>query len=340
MYRNQKSSSISILARSLSASVMALGALFFNSAFGQEPSSVAIEPLPKGVASFGATAIGDATYVYSGHTGRTHEYSKEHMLLGFYRVSSSKGGAWESLPMRSPAQGVALISDAQNVYRIGGMQARNEPGKDHDLYSLRDAAAFDPSSNTWKDLPELPEARSSHRAAVLGRKIYVFGGWNIEGGEEGDWLKHGLVLDLDNLGSGWKTIPQSALRRAAEVLAFQGKVWLIGGLTADGDISDETHVYDPVSESWSLGPAVPGISANGNGIAGCITQNTICIAGMDGGFYLLDENQKGWHEAGKMPSARIHHRLVSPVDGKVIVIGGASRAGHLATAEIVELARK
>ena len=99
-------------------------------------ASVTVEALPRGVASFGATRVGDWLYVYSGHTGKTHVYSKEDMLPGFYRVSVTKGGAWEALPFPEPAQGVALIADDKLVYRMGGMQARNEKGADADLYSL------------------------------------------------------------------------------------------------------------------------------------------------------------------------------------------------------------
>lgn len=55
-------------------------------ALGQEvakDTSVNFEELPEGVASFGAATLGEHIYVYSGHTGKTHSYSKNHMLMGF-----------------------------------------------------------------------------------------------------------------------------------------------------------------------------------------------------------------------------------------------------------------
>ncbi len=295
------------------------------------------QPLPKGVASFGATELGKWLYVYSGHTGRTHQYSKEHMLHGFYRVSIEKGGAWESLEMGSSAQGVALISDHQFVYRIGGMQARNEPGASADLYSLQEAAVFDPATKRWRPLPSLPQPRSSHRAAILDKKLYVLGGWCIQGGEDGDWFKNGLVLDLENEQNGWKELEQPRIGRALDVVAHEGKIWMIGGLTEDGDITDEIHTYDPTSKTWSAAAKVPGIKENGNGIAACVSGGRLFLSGMDGIVYRLSTDQSKWEKAGKMPSARIHHRMVGVDAKQVIVVGGASRAGHLGTTEIVSV---
>lgn len=303
----------------------------------QAAAGVAIEALPRGIASFGATRVGDWLYVYSGHTGKTHVYSKEDMLPGFYRVSVTKGGAWESLPFPEPGQGVALIADEKLVYRLGGMQARNEKGEDADLYSLDSVAAFDPASLTWTDLPKMPTSRSSHRAAVVGNKIYVFGGWSIDGGETGDWMKEGLVLDLADQDKGWRTLPQPAERRALDVVAARGKIWMIGGLTPDDEVSDEVHVFDIASEKWELGPKLPGPLPIGNGIAAIASNNDVLISGMDGKIYKLDDQASSWTEVGKLPSGRIHHRIVSLDDGSLVTVGGSSRQGHIALTDFVKL---
>jgi N-acetylneuraminic acid mutarotase len=309
-------------------------------AFAEEPqaaASVVIEALPRGIASFGATRVGDWLYVYSGHTGKTHVYSKDDMLPGFYRVSVTKGGAWESLPFPEPGQGVALIADEKLVYRLGGMQARNEKGDDADLYSLDSVATFDPASLSWTDLPKMPTSRSSHRAAVFDNKIYVFGGWSINGGETGDWMKEGLVLDLANQDQGWKSLPQPAERRALDVVAARGKIWMIGGLTPDDEVSDEVHVFDIASEKWELGPKLPGPLPIGNGIAAIGSNNDVLISGMDGKIYKLDDQASSWTEVGKLPSGRIHHRIVSLGDGLLVTVGGSSRQGHIALTEFIKL---
>jgi N-acetylneuraminic acid mutarotase len=303
------------------------------------PSTPAIEPLPQGIASFGATRLGDWVYVYSGHTGKTHTYSKDDMLKGFYRVSVTKGGAWESLPFTSPGQAVSLINDGKLVYRIGGMQARNERGADKDLYSLSEVASFDPDKQEWVALPDLPAPRSSHRAAILENKLYVLGGWSIKGGESGDWLKDGLVLDLTNTKEGWKSVPQPAERRALDVVAARGKIWMIGGLTPHDEVSDEVHCYDPASQQWSKGPTLPGPVPIGNGIAAIAEGDELFLGGMDGKIYRLNADANQWSECGKLPSGRIHHRLVALDKMSLLTIGGSSRSRHIATTEIVKVER-
>ena len=302
----------------------------------QPPDSAVFKDLPQGIASFGAAELDGYVYVYSGHTGRTHVYSLDAMSKGFFRASLKQGGAWECLPMERPAQGVALLAGEKEVYRIGGMQALNEAEKPHDLFSLSEVAAFDPESKTWRRLPDLPDPRSSHRAAILQDRIYVFGGWTLQGGQNGIWLDHGLVLDRNNESAGWTAIHQPAQLRALEVISYGGKVWLIGGLTSEDKISQQIYAFDPASDSWTNGPDLPGMEANGNGIAAAVVGESLVVAGMDGKIYRLMEDQKSWADVGKLPSSRIHHRLIGD-SNRLLVIAGATRIGHLKSAEFVSL---
>jgi N-acetylneuraminic acid mutarotase len=327
--------------RTRAASLVLLLIIVGNSVLlGQDvakETTVHFEALPEGVASFGAATLNDDIYVYSGHTGKTHSYSKNHMLMGFFRASLHGDRKWERLALPIPAQGVALVAAKNRIYRIGGMQARNEPGASHDLYSLKEVAAYDPGNNLWESLPDLPEPRSSHRAAIVDDKLYVFGGWTIQGGEDGEWLEAGCVLDLSGEVKQWRSIDQPKPLRALEVVGFKGRVALIGGLTPDDEISDKVYFFDPRTEKWSDGPAIPGMPANGNGIAACVVDDQLYIAGMDGKVNRLNSEQNGWQECGKLPSPRIHHRLVPGVSSQMVVIGGASRAGHIAGVDSITL---
>jgi N-acetylneuraminic acid mutarotase len=329
-------------ALSISVLVMLAASVVPRLATCQEPAlsvggaSVRFAELPKGIASFGAAEADGFAYVYSGHTGKTHVYSRESVLPGFFRISLTNGGEWEPLPIERPAQGVALVSYGKKLLRFGGMHALNESQRPHDLYSLCDAAEFDPSTNRWRRLVSLPEPRSSHRAAILNDKVYVFGGWSLNGGEDGTWLDHGLVLDLKDENAGWSAVSQPANRRAIEVISFQDQVWMIGGLTPDGEVSKDIWIFDPSTNQWSEGPDVPGMPANGNGIAAAIVHERLVLAGMDGKVYRLSDDKDRWNSIGKLPSSRIHHRLIGYQD-QLIVIGGDSRQGHLNTAEFAAI---
>ena len=57
-----------------------------------------------------------------------------------------------------------MITHAGKVYRVGGMQPRNEPGDKADNFSLTDCARFDPARKVWEPLPPLPHMGSHPKA--------------------------------------------------------------------------------------------------------------------------------------------------------------------------------
>jgi len=314
----------------LSASLAAVNAV--------EPIPTKYGDLPEGIASFGTAVHSGHLYVYGGHTGKTHTYSVTGHTKGFFRISLAKGGKWEELPSDAPLQGLALVADTDGVYRIGGMTAKNKAGDPEDLHSVADVAKFDPATKKWTPLPSLPVARSSHRAAVVGGKVYVFGGWTLTGDQKkATWPKTGRVLDLSAAKPEWKEVDQPFQRRALEVVAFGGKVWAIGGLKAEGGISDAIDVFDPATGKWATGPKVPGMPANGNGIAAAVAGDRLYVGGMTGTIYSLNKASDKWDEAGKMPSPRIHHRLAALDDSSLVVVAGATRGTHLKEVAAVAL---
>ena len=68
------------------------------------------------------------------------------------------------------------------------MFAKNTPEDDDELYGVADFARFDVDSNSWVALPSLPEPRSSHDAVVVENKLYVTGGWTLNGEGSGEWV--------------------------------------------------------------------------------------------------------------------------------------------------------
>jgi len=286
--------------------------------------------LPEGIASFGAAKDGEWLYVYGGHTGKTHTYSKGQSSARFQRVSVKKGGAWEDLPSGPGLQGLVLLAHKGAIYRIGGMFAKNESGKPQDLYSVADVAKFDPKTKSWADLSPLPEGRSSHGATIVGDKLYIFGGWSLNGAEEPKWQSTALVLDLTAKEPAWQELPAPPFqRRALMSSAANGRIYVTGGLTAEGSISKEVDVYDLKSEEWSKGPEIPGMPMNGNGLASIGAEGTIFISGMDGKVYRLNKSKDGWDAVGKLQQPRIHHRLASLGHGVFLAVAGATMQNNL-----------
>lgn len=292
-------------------------------------------PLPAAVSSLGAVALDGHVYVYGGHSGKTHSYSTETAVGTFRRLDlADPAKGWQELPGGPACQGLALVAHSGKVIRVGGMQPRNKPGTPADNHSLASVGRFDPKAGKWEALPDLPAGRSSHDAAVVGDTLVVVGGWQMNGaGKDTVWHDTALTLDLAKPGAKWETVSQPFQRRALTAVARGGKVVVVAGLTADGGTVEEVNVYDPVAKTWAAGPAIPGGKMNGFSPAAAVVNDTLYVSPADGRLYR--QAGDGWEPAGKLAGPRLVHRLVPLAGGKLLVLGGSSKSGNVAAAEVV-----
>jgi len=301
----------------------------------------AFPPLPEAFSSFGAATSDGYVYVYGGHIVDTHEYSTASVHGKFRRLSlDHPDRGWEELPEGPPAQGVAIVAHRGIVYRIGGMQPINAPGEPTNNISLASCAAYDPATGKWTELPALPAARSSFDAVIVDGRIYLFGGWTMGGkGKPNTWCDHGLVLDLGKPGDGWKPAPQPFKRRALNAAAANGKVYVVSGLTPDGDTDSSVDVFEVATATWSKTASLPGGKRNAFSPAVCAMDGAVFASPADGIVYRLDERSRAWTETGKLQVKRIVHRMVPASGGNLLVLGGASPEGNVASVEAIKAAR-
>jgi uncharacterized GH25 family protein len=307
-------------------------------------ASSALAPLPEPVSSFGAAIADGWLYVYSGHTGEEHQHSAANLSKFFRRIKLDRGasGEWEELPMQTPLQSVALVARDDKLYRVGGLNARNATtDDDEDLHSVAEFAQFDPATGKWKALAPLPAPRSSHNAAVVGDKLYVVGGWHLHGESPGDWQIDALVYDFANPNAGWQKLPEPPFKRRALALGAWGdKLVAIGGMNEDGKVSQDVHIFDPPAGQWSPGPELPGAGMAGFGAAACGLNENVYVSDLRGIVYRLNDAGSDWEEAARLAQPRFFHQLLPAGDGRLLAIGGASRKGHLANSETIELGRQ
>jgi N-acetylneuraminic acid mutarotase len=129
---------------------------------------------------------------------------------------------------------------------------------------------------SWDPLPPLPWNVSSASTAVIGTKIYLFGGADYDGevgfhtvaDRKGGVPRLGarlLVIDTQNLDAGWRELPQcpGTPRFVHSFQAAGGKIYLIGG--AQGlptyTIVDNWK-FDPATNRWSRLRDLPIASGN------------------------------------------------------------------------------
>jgi N-acetylneuraminic acid mutarotase len=299
------------------------------------PAPAHFATLPEAASSFGAVVSGGWLYVYGGHIAVTHTYSTNAVSGQFNRLNLSSG-RWEKLPGGKALQGMNLAADDGKIYLIGGMAPRNEPGKPSDTHSVADCAMYDPASGTWQTLPPLPQPRSSHDVVVIDHKLYVTGGWTLEGSRQ-IWQTSTAVLDLRSKKLEWKDLGQPYKRRALIAAAYKDKMYVLGGFDEKANVIHEMAIYDPKNDQWTKGPDLPGDEENAFAPAACVHQNELILSTADGVLYRLNEGKQQWDKVGSA-TPRIAHRIAS--DGKsVLVIGGAGKGKNFDLIESVAIQR-
>lgn len=298
-------------------------------------SVTTLPAMPLAVSSFGAVISDGWLYVFGGHVARTHDYDTEAVTGGFFRLKLGAGHKWETLPGGPALQGMNIAAHNGMIYRVGGMQPRNARGDKADNYSVADCVRFNPATMRWEWLAPMPHGRSSHDVAFIGDKLFVVGGWNMLGHEAGTvWPDSLLVLDLATPRQVWKKVAQPFRRRALISAVYQQKLYVMGGMDEDNEISRNVNIYDPATDVWTTGPDLPGEEKHtGFAPAACVLDGRLYVSVAGGHLLRLNTDGSAWERVG-FATPRIVHRL-APWQSSILVIGGADRGGNFDLIEAV-----
>ncbi len=134
-------------------------------------------------------------------------------------------------------------------------------------------AMYDFPTNSWQMKASMPAGRNHAAAETDGEKVYVFGGRG-PGSGDGNSVANGFanvqVYDIaanswensDDAGSNLAPLPQARGGMGTAVYT-EGEFYVIGGETSTGAgaTADKTYdrvdIYNPVTNTWRLGPALP-----------------------------------------------------------------------------------
>lgn len=171
--------------------------------------------------------------------------------------------------------------------------------------------AYTPESDTWRDLPALPEPRHHGMAAVVADRLFVIGGYSVLGDATStvwelvdvQWVERSLlpgpvaagaavVLDdsiyvvggtpdgglsrYDVAENLWTSFLGPGLQREhVAAVAFEDEIWAIAGRW-QGDIFNTTEIFDPVAGSWRSGPSLNDARS---GFGAAVIDGGIVVAG-------------------------------------------------------------
>ena len=155
---------------------------------------------------------------------------------------------------------------------------------------------------SWIPVPKLPFLLHNHCQVQAGGKVVIAGGRS-----EGNMLDNTFILE----GDQWIEVGNLIQARSFHACAvLSGKVYSIGGEDS-GDIQSSVEVYDPATQTWSEGPALPyGLS-----IEQAITfDNNLYVLGGNTGdsinteIFKLSATSSEWEDIGtgvEMPDRSI-----------------------------------
>jgi N-acetylneuraminic acid mutarotase len=211
-------------------------------------------PCPYRTAESQGVTVGGKLYVFGGFDANKPCCTPTNKAYRYDPGSNS----WKRLANMPPPSGLTcgglthagFTTDGTDIYFAGGYTANSSCTGQR--FGTRDVWKYKVATNTYSTLPKLPIERSAGNLEYENGKLHYIGGTNLA--RTMDVGDH-YVLDLNNLGAGWKTLaPLPNPRHHAGSTTMNGKIYIVGGQHKhDGQLTtqDDMHCYNPATNTWT-----------------------------------------------------------------------------------------
>jgi N-acetylneuraminic acid mutarotase len=137
----------------------------------------------------------------------------------------------------------AIVVDGK-IYIFGG--SKNAPPAEGRVLAVE---VYDPATDTWTQLPDMPMLRSAGSASMVDGKIYFFGGYEARR----------RVDEYNPATDTWTQKPDMpTVRTGLTTSVLDGKIYLMGGFGMYGYSGlSITEIYDPATDTWTTAPDMP-----------------------------------------------------------------------------------
>jgi len=225
-------------------------------------------------------------------------------------------GAWlTASPLPVPRTEVAAAPLQGRIVVVGGFLASGG--------NSRRVDAYDPRSDSWSRLPDLPRSVDHAAAASWRGRVVVVGGYDAARRP----LRAAFLYD----GRRWRALPPPPEERAAAAAAAtaDGRVWVLGGRKRDG-LATRMLSLDLRTLRWTTFPGPrPREHLAATALGGRVYAIGGRLAGYDtnlGTVEAYDPRARAWRPLADLPDPR-GGTGAAAIAGRIVSIGGESPSG-------------
>ena len=251
-------------------------------------------------------------------------------LLAWMPVHEPDGHWSTAKPLPEPLQEIHAAAINGKIYVAGGIDRDDKP--------TAHAYCYDPATDSWTRIADLPAPRHHMLIVALHDTLYALGGFSgtTFHAERAVWA---YVPALNT----WLTRAElPAPRGAAAAAVVNGKIVVVGGLSriADGGMAFQTVIYDPAFNAWLQVSPIPTMRDH---LTAETVQDTLYAIG---GRYLSPERnfatvedydirRDRWYSKSPMP-VKLGALGSAVLDGKIHVFGGEDRSSTFTAHEVYD----
>lgn len=193
------------------------------------------------------------------------------LLLATSGIATPPVTVWTKLSATDAPVGIteqAVSTYKNDIYFVGG----------YDNVAAKEIASlykFTPSTNTFTKLADMPVAMRLHRCVMGAGKLYVWGGYDGT-----SYTSRFYIYTISSNTWAAGTMPAAANRPGcaqAMMVNIGLDVYIMGGGNGDAPSAGTTNAvkYNPVANTWTALPAMPGMVINGSA---CVQDDKIFVA--------------------------------------------------------------
>jgi len=235
------------------------------------------------------------------------------LLFGLLTISSfSQTIVWKELAsLPEGYNGGEAVSLNNEIYFVAG---RTETTR-----SVAFFYKFNPKTNKWTKLADVPKPATNFSLAAVNGKIYSIGGDIFQDANR----------EYDPKTNSWKLLkPMPTARQHINCGVYENQIYIAGGLTSWKTITKKHEVYNVLSNTWSEKEAIPSLRNNATVVSldsliyvfgGAGTKENIW--GDNWTVETYNMNTDTWVQKNDLPQL-LFGPGVTVVNNEIIVLGG------------------